>query len=276
LLLRSEEPLKAGNGFGPAGGQRGGPGADAGQDDQRGGQVGTAVAAGGRVVGCQLGQHGKLRLGLAEQRHPRECAGQRCGQRHDHVMVTAQVGAFVGENGTELPWGEGGEGAGRDHDLVPAAGQAVDGRSVVVDDHDARLIAWAPGGGHQGGVLAPVAPAAAELAGCAASRPQHHRGGHQRPATATARLPGTAWPASSTRPPPRGDPDQDSGNAAVAARMASTIAASQDTGSTSHKVMASPGERAAQGPRSIAGASIPAAAAYRANSTAAVKAGSCG
>jgi len=37
--------------------------------------------------------------------------------------------------------------------------------------------------------------------------------------------------------------------------------------------MASCGERAAQGPRSIAGASIPAAAAYRANSIAAVNAG---
>ena len=77
---------------------------------------------------------------------------------------------------------------------------------------------------------------------------------------AIARPLGTAWPASSARPPPRGDPSQVSGNGAVAARMASTIAATQDTGSTSHRVMASRGERAAQGPRSIAGASIPAAA----------------
>jgi hypothetical protein len=92
------------------------------------------------------------------------------------VVVTAQVGAFVGENGIELCWGEGGEGAGRDYDLVPASGQAIDGGSIVVDDCDVRLIAWAPGGGHQGGVLAPVA---VELAGCAASRPQYHRGSHQ-------------------------------------------------------------------------------------------------
>ena len=88
---------------------------------------------------------------------------------------------------------------------------------------------------------------------------------------AITRPPGTAWPASSTRPP-RGDPGQVSGNGAVAARIASTIAATQETGSTSHRVMASRGERPAQGPRSIAGASIPAAAAYRANSTAAVNA----
>src|SRR6516164_26899 len=156
LLLCSENPLKAGNGFGSAGGQGGGPGTDGGQGDQRGGQVVAAVAADGRVVGCHLGQHGKLGLGLAEQRHSGECAGQCCGQRQDHVVVTAQVRAFVGEDGTELRWGEGGEGTGRDHDLVPAAGQAVDGGSILVDDRDVQLIAWEPGGGHQGGVLAPV------------------------------------------------------------------------------------------------------------------------
>ena len=92
---------------------------------------------------------------------------------------------------------------------------------------------------------------------------------------AITRPPGTGWPGSGTWTL-CGDPDQVSGTAAVAARMASTIAATQDTGSTSHKVMASRGDRAAQGPRSTAGASIPAAAAYRANSTAAVKAGSRG
>ena len=43
LLLCSENPLEAGNGFGPAGGQGGGPGASSGQDDQRGGQVVAAV-----------------------------------------------------------------------------------------------------------------------------------------------------------------------------------------------------------------------------------------
>jgi hypothetical protein len=39
------------------------------------------------------------------------------------------------------------------------------------------------------------------------------------------------------------------------------MAATQDTGSTSHRLMASLGERAAHWPRSIAGASTPAAAA---------------
>jgi hypothetical protein len=191
-LLRSEEPLKADNGFGSAG-ARGAPGAGAGQDDQRGGQVVAAVAAGGRVVGCQLGQHGKLCLGLAEQRHLGECAGQCCGQRQDHMVATAQVGAFVGEDGAELLWREGGEGTGRDHDLVPAAGQAVDTRSIMVDDRDVRLIAWAPGGGHQGGVFAPVASAAVELADCAASRPQHHRGGHQEAGDGDCSSAGYLW-----------------------------------------------------------------------------------
>ena len=58
--------------------------------------------------------------------------------------------------------------------------------------------------------------------------------------------------------------------------VAAIVLAIQDTGSTSHRVMASCGERAAQGPRNIAGASIAAAAAYRTNSTAAVNAGSRG
>jgi hypothetical protein len=74
-LLRSEEPLEAGNGLGSAGGERGRLGAGAGQDDQRGGQVVAAVAAGSRVVGCHLGQRGKLWLGLAEQRHAGKGAG---------------------------------------------------------------------------------------------------------------------------------------------------------------------------------------------------------
>jgi hypothetical protein len=74
-LLRSEEPLEAGNGLGSAGGERGRLGAGAGQDDQCGGQVVAAVAAGSRVVGCHLGQRGKLWLGLAEQRHAGKGAG---------------------------------------------------------------------------------------------------------------------------------------------------------------------------------------------------------
>jgi hypothetical protein len=114
------------------------------------------------------------------------------------MVATAQVRAFVSEDGGELLWGEGGEGTGRDHDLVPAAGQAVNGGSIVVDDRDVRLIARAPSGGHQGGVPTPVALAAAELAGCAASCPQHHATAAKRPAIAITRPPGTAWPASST------------------------------------------------------------------------------
>jgi hypothetical protein len=102
------------------------------------------VAAYGGGVGGHLGEHTELWLCLAEQRHVRERAPQPRDQGQQHVVAAAQVGAFVGEDRTDLPWGECCEGTGRDHDLVAAAGQAVDGGGIVVHDRHTQLGAGRP------------------------------------------------------------------------------------------------------------------------------------
>lgn len=90
------------------------------------------------------------------------------------------MGSLMGENRADLFGSEGAESAGRYHDPVPAAGLAVDGRGVVVEDRHTRLIARTAGGRHQRGVLSTAAPAAVNFPGDAPSRPQRHRsGGHQ-------------------------------------------------------------------------------------------------
>jgi len=62
-------------------------------------------------------------------------------------MAAAQVGTFVSENGPDLFQGEHGQGTAGDHNPVSAVGEAVDGGSIVVEDHHVRLGAGAPGRG---------------------------------------------------------------------------------------------------------------------------------
>ena len=121
------------------------------------------------VVSRYLHQVGDLPRGQAEEPHNRECVLQRRRERQHQVMPPGQVRALMRQDRVKLAVSQAGQRLGGEHDSA-AAGQAVHGRAIAVDDLHVR------GGtrlGHDGQHIVVGGSAAPGHYGCRAVNPRH-------------------------------------------------------------------------------------------------------